>query len=78
MLTIDRVQVQCRIFGTTFNPDGIRMGNKVLRQRLRGPTLASYYPPRPNIVRALTRTFAKYGMHVIDEEEEDRLEHVEA
>ncbi|KAI5919003.1 mitochondrial ribosomal subunit S27-domain-containing protein [Camillea tinctor] len=52
---LDLMKVQCQIFATTYNPDGIRMGNKVLRQRLRGPTLAKYYPPRGPSVNDLQR-----------------------
>lgn len=69
-------QVQCQIFSTTYNPDGIRMGNKILRQRLRGPSLVKYYPPRGPDLNLMAKDFKKYGLEVIDEEEEDRQEHL--
>ena len=34
-------QVQCGIFSTIFNPTGERLGNKILRQRLRGLVLTT-------------------------------------
>jgi hypothetical protein len=52
------------------------MGNKVLRQRLRGPALAAYYPRKLVSLKDIKREF---GPHLTswDEEEEDRLEHIE-
>lgn len=65
-------QVQCRIFSSVFNPEGLRMGNKVLRQRLKGPALAAYYPRKVATLKDLQRAYPEY--EVINEEEEDRLE----
>lgn len=45
-LTFSYPKVQSRIFNTTFNPTGARLGNKVLRQHLRGPARLAYYPRR--------------------------------
>ncbi|KAI1637460.1 mitochondrial ribosomal subunit S27-domain-containing protein [Biscogniauxia mediterranea] len=73
---LDLMKVQCEIFATTYNPDGIRMGNKILRQRLRGPTLAKYYPPRGPTVNDLRRSFLPLGLETINEAEEDRQEHL--
>lgn len=50
------------------------MGNKILRQRLRGPALASYYPRRIVTIKDLQREFPDFT--IINEEEEDRLEHL--
>ena len=52
------------------------MGNKILRQRLRGPSLAKYYPPRGPDINTLARDFKKYNLEVINEPEDDRLEHL--
>ncbi|CAK7568228.1 MAG: mitochondral 37S ribosomal protein S27 [Sporothrix epigloea] len=71
---LDLMKVQCKVFSTTFNPEGIRMGNKILRQRLRGPALASYYPRRIVTIKDLQREFPDFT--IINEEEEDRLEHL--
>ncbi|CAK7267808.1 hypothetical protein SEPCBS57363_002778 [Sporothrix epigloea] len=71
---LDLMKVQCKVFSTTFNPEGIRMGNKILRQRLRGPALASYYPRRIVNIKDLQREFPDFT--IINEEEEDRLEHL--
>ncbi|KAI8623525.1 mitochondrial ribosomal subunit S27-domain-containing protein [Xylariaceae sp. FL1651] len=73
---LDLMKVQCQTFSTTYNPDGIRMGNKILRQRLRGPTLAKYYPPLGPTVNTLAKEFKSMGLLTINEEEEDRQEHL--
>ena len=68
-------QVQCRIFSTIFNPANERLGNKVLRQRLRGPALAAYYPRRVATFKDLKALYPDAEMY--DTEEEDRLEHIQ-
>lgn len=70
----NETQVQCQIFSSTFNPEGIRTGNKVLRQRLRGPALAAYYPRKVATVRDLIKEFEPLHLTTEDEEEDDRLE----
>ncbi|KAF6842929.1 hypothetical protein CMUS01_02585 [Colletotrichum musicola] len=72
---LDLMKAQCQIFATTFNPEGIRTGNKVLRQRLRGPALASYYPRKVATVRDVQREFGPV-LTTVDEEEMDRLDHI--
>lgn len=52
------------------------MGNKILRQRLKGPSMAKYYPPRGPDIRTLAKAFKPYNLEVIDEEELDRQEHL--
>lgn len=49
------------------------MGNKVLRQRLRGPALAAYYPRRVVTFEDLQREFAP-DLLAMNEWDEDRLE----
>ncbi|KAI0020458.1 mitochondrial ribosomal subunit S27-domain-containing protein [Xylariomycetidae sp. FL0641] len=74
---LNLMEVQCKIFSTTYNPDGVRMGNKILRQRLKGPTLAKYYPrPTPTVID-LQKEFGKLHLETIDEVELDRQEHLE-
>ncbi|CAJ2511171.1 Uu.00g067960.m01.CDS01 [Anthostomella pinea] len=73
---LDLMKVQCQIFSTTYNPDGIRTGNKILRQRLRGPTLAKYYPPRGPTINTLEKEFKPWNLETINEQEEDRQEHL--
>ncbi|KAI2611418.1 mitochondrial ribosomal subunit S27-domain-containing protein [Hypoxylon fragiforme] len=70
------MKAQCEIFSTAYNPDGIRMGNKILRQRLKGPSLAKYYPPRGPTVGTLEKAFKSLNLETINEEAEDRLEHL--
>lgn len=66
------MQTQCRIFNTVFNPDHKRQGTKILRQRLKGPTFAAYYPRRTATIRSLGKYYPDYEL--MDDEEEDRLE----
>lgn len=55
---LDLLKTQCQIFSTTFNPEGVRTGNKVLRQRLKGPALAAWYPRKSVGVRDVIKEFA--------------------
>ena len=72
---LDLARTQCRIFSTIFNPDRLRMGNKILRQRLRGPSLAAYYPRKVATFRDLQKAYP--GFEGYDEQEADREEHVQ-
>ncbi|KAJ8133172.1 hypothetical protein O1611_g455 [Lasiodiplodia mahajangana] len=74
---LDLMKVQCQIFSTTYNPEGIRMGNKILRQRLRGPSLVKYYPPRGPTINTLAKEFRSLGLDTENEKEVHRLEHIE-
>lgn len=53
------------------------MGNKILRQRLRGPTLAKYYPAKGPTVNTLEKEFRSLGLETENDEEEDRQDHLE-
>ncbi|KAL1302550.1 hypothetical protein AAFC00_002932 [Neodothiora populina] len=72
---LDLVKTQCRVFNTTFNPEGLRLGNKILRQRLKGPSLAAYYPRRVVTFKDLQKAYPKFETY--DDFEEDRVEHVQ-
>jgi small subunit ribosomal protein S33 len=69
-----RQQLQSTLFSTTFNPSNARLGNKVLRQRLKGPTLAAYYPRKSATIEDIQKEFAKLDLVTWNEQEEDRLE----
>ncbi|OAL51199.1 mitochondrial ribosomal protein-like protein of the small subunit [Pyrenochaeta sp. DS3sAY3a] len=71
---LDLMKVQCRVFNTTFNPERTRMGSRILHQRLKGPSVAEYYPPRIGTISQLRSLYPQYTL--IDEEEEDWLEHL--
>lgn len=75
-LSTNLAQARCRVFATTFNPDGIRMGNKILRQRLRGPALAAYYPRRFWTLKELSDQWGP-ELEMLNEERDDRLEALE-
>jgi Mitochondrial ribosomal subunit S27 len=46
----------------------------VLRQRLKGPALAAYYPRKSATVEDIQKEFARFDLVTWNEEEEDRLE----
>jgi small subunit ribosomal protein S33 len=52
----------------------LKLGNKILRQRLKGPALAQYYPPRISPIRELRRAYPAWDFE--DENEEARLESI--
>lgn len=66
--------MQCRIFSTSYNPEGLRTGNRILRQRLKGPAVAAYYPRRVKTFKDLKNAYPDY--ETWDEDEEDRLENI--
>ncbi|KAF3927241.1 hypothetical protein ABW20_dc0107390 [Dactylellina cionopaga] len=69
------MRVSCRIFNTTFNPNRERTGNKILRERLKGPALLQYYPKQQFSVREFMKGFPDLAMS--DEKEEYRVQQVE-
>ncbi|APA05853.1 hypothetical protein SS1G_01762 [Sclerotinia sclerotiorum 1980 UF-70] len=73
---LELMKVQCRIFSTTFNPDRLRTGNKILRQRLKGPALAAYYPRKMATIKDLQKAYDEYDVETYDDDEEDRFEHI--
>ncbi|CAH0019678.1 unnamed protein product [Clonostachys rhizophaga] len=73
---LDLMKAQCQVFATNFNPDGVRMGNKVLRQRLRGPALAAYYPRRVATIKDVRQEFGP-GLDTWEDAEEDRFEYID-
>ncbi|KAF9177506.1 hypothetical protein BGZ51_007260 [Haplosporangium sp. Z 767] len=66
-------KLSCAIFGNVYNPQGIRTGNKILRQRLVGPAINSYYPNVKQIkVREITKMAPE--MNLVDLAEKTRLD----
>lgn len=74
---LDLAKVQCRIFSLNFNPQRLRLGNKVLRQRLRGSTLAEWYPKKTVSFRDLQDSYKPLGLTMFDEAEDDREEAIQ-
>ena len=50
------------------------MGTRILRERLKGKEVASYYPPRIGTIKQLRRLYPQNT--IIDEKEEDWVEHL--
>ncbi|KAF2861941.1 hypothetical protein K470DRAFT_26139 [Piedraia hortae CBS 480.64] len=69
-------QIQSKVFNTIFNPSALRLGNKILKQPLRGALLSAYYPRRVATFRELKGLYPNYDLY--DEKEETRLEDLEA
>jgi small subunit ribosomal protein S33 len=66
----------CKVFNTTFNPEGLRLGNKILKQRLRGPALLNYYNLDVKIAKDMIKQMARINPQVysaVDPKEEERL-----
>ncbi|KAK5788494.1 hypothetical protein VI817_009452 [Penicillium citrinum] len=55
----------------------LRLGNKILRQRLRGPALAAWYPKKDVSFRDLQNTYKPLGLTTFDEAEDDREEAIQ-
>jgi len=53
-----------------------RLGNKILRQRLKGPALAAYYPRRSATIEDVLSQFKRFDLEGFNEDEDDRLENV--
>ena len=60
-----------------FNPERLRLGNKILRQRLRGPALAAWYPKKTVSFRDLQDAYRPLGLTMFDEAEDDREEAIQ-
>jgi small subunit ribosomal protein S33 len=73
---LDLMKAQSQVFATTFNPNGVRMGTKVLRQRLKGPALAAYYPRKLATIKDVNQEFGP-ELRTWDNDEENRLEYIE-
>ncbi|KAF9944991.1 hypothetical protein BGZ65_011325 [Modicella reniformis] len=68
-------RISCAIFGNLYNPQRIRTGNKILRQRLVGPAINSYYPNvRPINLREITNMAPE--LNLIDQAEKARLDDI--
>lgn len=52
------------------------MGNKVLRQRLRGPAMVQYYPAKGPGLKDLLHEFKGLGLEIQDEKWDDWQEHI--
>jgi hypothetical protein len=50
------------------------MGSRILHERLKGDAVASYYPPRIGTIKQLRSLYPEFT--VIDEKEEDWVEHL--
>ncbi|ANB15426.1 Mitochondrial ribosomal protein of the small subunit [Sugiyamaella lignohabitans] len=68
------LRLQASIFRTTYNPDMVRNGAKVLRRKLRGDLIKEYYYPSKTLpnASALNRMFP--DLHCIDPKEYQRLQ----
>lgn len=63
-------KLRTTIFGTTYNPESLRTGSKILKARLRGPTMLRYYGERMSGWAALNAQVP--GLELPDVVEETR------
>ncbi len=73
-------EITCRIFRNIYNPEKLRLGNKVLRKRLIGPSIVDYHPQPEKNVRKLLKIAAsidKAQFELVDAEETARLTKIE-
>ncbi|WFD35714.1 mitochondral 37S ribosomal protein S27 [Malassezia cuniculi] len=68
-------QLRSKIFGTTYNPEGIRTGAKFLRKPLVGAAMLRYYPPFLKL-RSLRTAVPEIG-HLLEPSEVQRFADVE-
>jgi small subunit ribosomal protein S33 len=55
------------------NPQQLRTGHRILRERLAGPRLTSYHPTPAPTVKQLNEALQPTGMHLLDMNEVLRL-----
>ncbi|CAG8684734.1 4679_t:CDS:2, partial [Acaulospora colombiana] len=67
-------RLTAQIFNHSYNPSGVRTGNKILRQRLIGPTITNWYPKHLIKLSEITELFP--GFKLVDLEEKQRLEDI--
>ncbi|KAI7897979.1 mitochondrial ribosomal subunit S27-domain-containing protein [Cokeromyces recurvatus] len=67
-------QLSCQIFSNVYNPTGARTGNKILRQRLIGPTIAAYHPQKLVHFRDISALYPQ--LELIDMDEKVRLDEI--
>ncbi|GAA5822971.1 hypothetical protein JCM11251_004441 [Rhodosporidiobolus azoricus] len=65
------VKLRADIFSTTYNPESLRTGSKILKARLRGPAMVQYYGDRFSGWKGLNA--AVPGLELRDIVEEQRL-----
>ncbi|CAO3596514.1 unnamed protein product [Absidia cylindrospora] len=67
-------QLTSKIFGTVHNPTAARTGNKILRQRLLGPSMVQYNPTPLIHFRDLKALYPELGL--VDMDEKARLDEI--
>ncbi|KAI8971369.1 mitochondrial ribosomal subunit S27-domain-containing protein [Pilobolus umbonatus] len=67
-------ELSCKIFSNIYNPTNARTGNKILRQRLIGPSLTSYNPKTLVHFRDIKAIYPELGL--VDLDEKARLEEI--
>ncbi|GAA5968063.1 hypothetical protein JCM11641_003716 [Rhodosporidiobolus odoratus] len=69
------VKLRAELFGTTYNPDSLRTGSKILKARLRGPAMVNYYGERFSGWKGINAAIP--GLELRDVVEETRLLDIE-
>lgn len=61
-------ELRATVFGTTYNPLSLRTGSKILKARLRGPSMLRYYGERMSGVAALNAQVPGLALRDVAEE----------
>ncbi|CAG8478920.1 mitochondrial ribosomal subunit S27-domain-containing protein [Gigaspora rosea] len=67
-------KLRAKLFNNVYNPTNVRTGNKVLRQRLIGPTVTNWYPKQLIKVREITDMFPEFKL--VNQQEKQRFEDI--
>ncbi|KAI9219620.1 mitochondrial ribosomal subunit S27-domain-containing protein [Blastocladiella britannica] len=70
--------LSCSVFQTVHNPTHARTGLRVLRDRLAGPQLTSYYPAEELNLTRLNAALKPTGIKLVDFEDQLRLDKIKA
>jgi small subunit ribosomal protein S33 len=73
---LELMKLRASIFKTTFNPENVRTGARVLRKQLRGEAIKNYYYPSKQLPKPSVLNKIFPDLHTVDPKEFARLQKV--
>jgi len=67
-------ELTCSLFNTVYNPTSAHTGNKILKQRLIGPSIVNWYPTKMIKPRKISDMFPDFNL--VDQDEQRRLDDI--
>ncbi|CAG8457585.1 10320_t:CDS:2 [Paraglomus occultum] len=67
-------ELTCSLFNTVYNPTSARTGNKILKQRLIGPSIVNWYPAKMIKLKEISNMFPDFDL--VDQGEQRRLDDI--